>query len=328
MRLKRVAVWGLGQHAITKILPAISMVEGLDLYGVCSRNSDVVYSVAKEWNCLGWSTPELMLEDSEVDVVYLATPIGLHFSQGTQVLNANKHLWCEKPLSCSLEDSAQLLEIAKNKSLSVCEGHMFIHHPHFQRLRQYIKDATLGKILAVDCMFGIPELLNGGFRSDPGLGGGAFFDVGCYPVAAVLELFLEDSFQLTYVRPFGREMGGIDTSGSAVVEFSSGVVANLSWRINCAYKNEINIWGEKGSLATRKIFSKPSDYVPIFSLDDIYGISTSVNSLSGNHFRLMLQDFLATITDVEKSKSHQNSILRRAILMNQISSRENNSEII
>ena len=72
MRSFRVAVWGLGRHAVTKILPALSRVNGLTLYGVCSRNINVVSSSAYKWNCKGWVEPTSMLCDPNVDIIYVA----------------------------------------------------------------------------------------------------------------------------------------------------------------------------------------------------------------------------------------------------------------
>ena len=160
MRPLRVAVWGLGRHAISKILPAIATASGLELYGVCSRNTSSVSSCAETWKCNGWTSPDLMLLDSQVDIIYVATPIGLHYEHGKRVLDANKHFWCEKPLSCRLENTQKLLELSRTRGLSVCEGHMYLHHPQFQKLSSYVNDGRLGLIMSIGCRFGIPRLEN------------------------------------------------------------------------------------------------------------------------------------------------------------------------
>lgn len=318
MKPLRVAVWGLGQHAISKILPAISAVDGLELYGVCSRDDYAVSYAAAVWNCLGWTNPKLMLSDLSVDVVYVATPIALHHQHGKQVLDANKHFWCEKPLTSSLKDSMELLESAKNKGLSMCEGHMFLHHPQFQNLKKFLNSDQLGKILSVDARFGIPTLENPGFRSNPALGGGAFFDVGCYPVAAILDLFLEAEVCVNYAKISELVDSVVDTNGEAIVNISNGVSAHLEWRIHSSYRNEINIWGKKGSLFTTKIFSKQPDYSPHFYIRDAHGIQSKKKGIAANHFQLMFRSFMDTIYSYEKAELERKSIIRRAILMDQI----------
>ena len=194
----RVVVWGLGQHSLNKILPALVDSPGLELYGVCSRNKDVVASTANKFRCKGWLDPKAMLFDDKVDVVYLSTPIGLHFTHGKMILHAGKHLWCEKPLVSRLEDAYTLTDMALAKSLQIAEGYMFKYHPHFQQLLQFCKQSCIGSIKSATFRFGIPPLANPGFRTDSALGGGAFLDVGCYPVAAALEVFAGASYSLRY----------------------------------------------------------------------------------------------------------------------------------
>ena len=130
----RVAVWGVGHHASANILPAIAAVEGLELYGVCSRNPAVVSDCMSAWRCQGWTEPGPMLQDPAVDAVYVATPIGLHATHGRQVLGAGKHLWCEKPLTCFLDETLELLEMAKSRRVSLCEAFMYLYHPQFEQL--------------------------------------------------------------------------------------------------------------------------------------------------------------------------------------------------
>jgi predicted dehydrogenase len=314
----RVAVWGLGRHAVTKILPAISMINGLELYGVCSRNINNVGSSANKWNCMGWLDPTVMLCDPRVDIIYIATPIGLHYQHGKQVLEAKKHLWCEKPLTSKLQDTLELLDIAERKGLSICEGLMFLYHPQYQKLIQYVDRFQLGKILSLDCKFGIPRLENESFRTNSSLGGGAFFDVGCYTVAAILGLFSKEDARLIYAKISMPADSSIDTSGRALVALSNGVNANLEWRINCSYRNEINIWGENGSLFTKHIFSKQPNYTPLFYLKDMLGIESTENGIAGDHFQLMFQEFLDTISDLKKVELERIQITRRAVLMDQI----------
>ena len=80
MSLLNLVVWGLGDHAQNRILPALSAMSEIKLIGVCSRNTEVVEECAEQWGCYGWSDSDTMLSSTEVDVVYIATPIGVHFS--------------------------------------------------------------------------------------------------------------------------------------------------------------------------------------------------------------------------------------------------------
>jgi predicted dehydrogenase len=318
MRPLRVAVWGLGRHAINKILPAVAATGGLSLYGVCSRNENTVNSCAGKWNCKAWTDPGPMLLDPDVDIIYVATPIGLHFEHGKRVLDANKHFWCEKPLTCRLQDTLELLELSRSKGLSVCEGHMYLHHPQFRKLASYVSDGSLGSIVSIGCRFGIPRLEQASFRTDPALGGGALFDVGCYPIAAIQALFPDQAMDVSYAEVVAQHGSAVDTDGHAIIAVSNGVTAYLEWRINCAYRNEIDIWGDKGSVFSDKVFSKPADHIPVFRLRDTHGVETTQQGEAGNHFVSMLQHFRSTVSDLEASEKERSRIALRADLLHRI----------
>lgn len=318
MKPLRVAVWGLGRHAINKILPAVTSAGELKLYGVCSRNAPNVAMYSELWKCKGWTDAASMLRDPGVDIIYVATPIGLHAEHGKQVLDARKHLWCEKPLTCVLQDTLELLESSRRQGLSICEGHMYLHHPQFQQLSKYIIDSTIGPVRSIGCKFGIPKLKHAGFRSDPTLGGGALFDVGCYPISAIQALFPHEKLDVSYASITTPNDSTIDTDGYAIVTLSNGAAAHLEWRTNCAYRNEIDIWGEKGSVSSDKIFSKPIDHIPAFRLRDAHGVETTEYGVTGDHFLSMLQYFWGTIHDLKYAQAERDHILRRAELLDRI----------
>ena len=62
-----------------------------------------------------------MLNNSDVDVIYISTPIGIHFETSLQSLNAGKHVWCEKPLTCDYEDTKKLIHLARKKNLMLAK---------------------------------------------------------------------------------------------------------------------------------------------------------------------------------------------------------------
>ena len=173
MNLTRIGVWGLGRHAVKNILPALASMDELTLYGLCSRNENIVFRNAKQWNCKAWTDVDQMLSDPHLDIVYLATPIGLHAEQGMQVLKAGKHLWCEKPLTCDLDDTRKLTLLAEEKGLTLAESFMYLYHPQFKYLQRLVTEKRLGSVKTVTCRFGIPFLENPGFRYTRSLGGSA-----------------------------------------------------------------------------------------------------------------------------------------------------------
>jgi NDP-hexose-3-ketoreductase len=314
----RLAVWGLGRHAFGKLLPAIARARGLELHAVCSRNAQRVAECSSQWGCKGWTDPASMLRDDAIDIVYLSTPIALHADHGKQVLGAGKHLWSEKPLATTRDSVFELMELSAHRGLAVCEGHMYLHHPQFQQLRRYVTEGRLGRVRSFECRFGIPRLEHAGFRLDPALGGGALFDVGCYPISAVHALFPEETAEVAFASIHSRDGWELDTDGQALLELSNDVVAHLEWRINSSYRNEIEVWGDRGSLFTDKIFSKPTEYVPVFRLRDSRGAETIETGQAADHFVLMLQDLCRMMHDKDALESEKCRIVRSADTMDRI----------
>jgi predicted dehydrogenase len=173
-------------------------------------------------------------------------------------------------------------------------------------------------VTSVECRFGIPRLEQPGFRLDPALGGGALFDVGCYPISAIHALFPDETAHVVYASVHSRDGWNLDTDGQALLELSNSVTAHLEWRINSSYRNEIALWGDRGSAFTDKIFSKPTDYVPVFRLRDMKGCETIERGEPADHFVLMLQNFNNMLHERTALESERCRIVRSADVMDRI----------
>jgi predicted dehydrogenase len=259
-----------------------------------------------------------MLANPEVEVVFVSTPIGLHAEHGRRVLNAGKHLWCEKPLTTRLDATMHLVDIAQQKRLSICEALMYLHHPQFQQLTACVTSGRLGRVLSIGSRFGIPRLESPGFRTNPDLGGGALFDVGCYPVSAIHALFPDHETRVVQSRIGTRDGSPVDTDGWTVMEVTNGVTAHLEWRINSAYRNEMTLWGTEGSVTTRQIFSKQPSWVPEFEFCDLRGVATIESGVAANHFVTMLERFADITVEAADGSAERTRILRTAAAMDNI----------
>lgn len=313
-----IAIWGLGNHARNRILPELSSIKELSLIGVCSRTEKKVKESAKHWNCLGWTNPNDMLNHPNVDIVYLATPIGVHFDLAVQALKADKHVWCEKPLTCNYEDTRILIDLARKRKKMLAEAFMYLHHPQFSKVFNLVNDRKNGKVHSVICRFGMPILNDPGFRHDPSLCGGALWDVATYTVSAVLALFPKQHAQVLFSEVLKKENFPVDNDGRALLRFSHGATAYLEWGIGIGYRNEIDIWFDKGSFFTDKIFSKPENYQPVYQIRDKYGNESLDYGDKLEQFNKMFYDFYNIIESPVKIGVEYEVILERARIMNQI----------
>jgi dTDP-3,4-didehydro-2,6-dideoxy-alpha-D-glucose 3-reductase len=316
MSLIKVAVWGLGNHAQNRILPALSMIDEVKLIGVCSRNSKVVEKSSETWNCLGWSNPDNMLSSSNVDVIYIATPISMHFTMAQKAMEAGKDVWCEKPLTCSYTDTQSLISLAEKKNRVLTESFMFLYHPQFQRVKKFIDESS--GIYSVICRFGIPNLDNPGFRNNPEMCGGALWDVATYTTSALINLFPDQRIKVVFSEILTKKGFQVDTEGRALLRFSEGTTAYLEWGTGVSYKNEIDLWAKDGSFFTDKIFSKPKEYRAQYKIRDLNGNESVENEEQSEQFIDMFHNFVEIMNNKEKALIERENILQRARLMNDI----------
>ena len=316
MTILNIAVWGLGNHAKNRILPLLSTMDKIKMVGVCSRDSEMVKICAEQWSCCGWNDPLQMLNSNEVDVVYIATPIGTHFSLAQQAIEAGKHVWCEKPLTCSYSDTQALVMLAEEKGKILTESFMYLFHPLFQRVKKFVGDSK--RIYSVICRFGIPNLDEPGFRNNSKLCGGALWDVATYTTSALLSLFPDQRVEVIFAEVLTKDSSQVDSEGRAVLRFSQGATAYLEWGVGVAYKNEIDLWAEDGSFFTDKIFSKPKEYRPQYKIRDLYGHESVEDGEQSEQFMEMFRNFVGIMSDKKEALAEKKSILQRAKLMNDI----------
>jgi NDP-hexose-3-ketoreductase len=293
----RVGVWGLGPHARKKVLPAIVACPRTRLAGVTSRNLDVARSEGDRFACQVWSRPDEMLSSAEVDAVYVATPIGVHYAQGKDVLSAGKHLWCEKSLATRSAEVAELATLSRSRMRSLCEAFMYAYHPQFLRIVDLVtRERALGSVMTITSRFTMPVLQDPRFRHSRDLGGGALLDVACYPLSLALRLAGEAPRVLT--KRIGRSSAvEVDVSGHALLEFPSGTMAFLDWGFGYAYANEARVHGEHGSVYADRVFTKPESFAASIEISDARGARRTEGFPPTNSFVAMLDTFAAAAAD-------------------------------
>ncbi|KAI0636110.1 NAD-P-binding protein [Trametes polyzona] len=147
------------------------------------------HGIAKTFS--GTGCYQKLLDDPEIDVVYIALPNALHFEWAIRTLNAGKHALIEKPIADTADEARQIFALAERKGLVALEAIHFTFHPSTQRVKAIIDSGELGKVKSVVGEFAIPSILTSLFfqkddiRYQYDLGGGCTMDMGVYPLAAL-----------------------------------------------------------------------------------------------------------------------------------------------
>jgi len=122
-------------------------VKGVELVAMAGTHRTAAIAAAKRLGLADVGEPEDLLGDSDVDLVYIATPPFLHFEQSMAALTAGKHVICEKPLALTVEQADQLVATARERDLLMITNLMQRYNPVFPKIRHLIDDRILGQFL-------------------------------------------------------------------------------------------------------------------------------------------------------------------------------------
>ncbi|MBN1651101.1 MAG: Gfo/Idh/MocA family oxidoreductase [Bacteroidales bacterium] len=174
---------GLGKIA-HKFAEDLQLVEDANLLAVASRDIENAKSFAKKFSANQfYSSYKALVENPNVDVVYIATPHALHYEHTLLCLNANKAVLCEKAFAMNAAEVKEMIRTAKARNVFLMEALWTRFIPGTLKTLALIKEGSIGKIHSVEADFGFigdtdPEKRLFNKR----LGGGALFDIGIYPV--------------------------------------------------------------------------------------------------------------------------------------------------
>ena len=311
-----IAVHGIGAHAQRTVLPAIKQCDAVELVGISTRNAEVRETQSAAWACPGWSTLDEMLASADMDVVFIASPIRCHFEDGQKVIEAGRHLWCEKSFTHDTAQAATLVEVAASKDLAVCVSMAPVYHHQFQMLKALIADNAIGKVRSLASQFAFPHTDSDNSKYDPDVGGGALLDMGYYPILMAAEL-LGEVPQLSGAVLETENGYAVDTGGGALLNFSGSVTATSQWGYGRDYINEMTVVGETGTIITKPVFSKPTHLTPQLTLRR-QNVDTDRDIPPCNQFAEMLSAFALATTDPDERRRYRERSLNHQNLLAQV----------
>ncbi len=201
---------------------------------------------------------QALIDDPEVEAIYVATPHPFHAEWVIKAVEAGKHVLVEKPMAVSASEAEAMIHAARKAGVFLGEAFMNLLHPHTARLIELVRSGAIGDVMLVKAAFG--------FRMgnpDPGhrllandTAGGAILDIACYPVAmartiagaAAGEPFLEPT-KVSGAGHLGAT--GVDEWASAVLQFPNDIVAEVSGSLMVVQDNGVRVFGSTGWLEAK-----------------------------------------------------------------------------
>lgn len=252
----RWGIMGTANIARGQFLPGVRSAAGL-AEAVASREGVAAARYAAEHGIARPLTGyQSLIDDRDVDAIYIALPNSLHAEWTIAALQAGKPVLCEKPLTGSLADTQRVLEAARQSGSLLWEAFVFPFHTQMTRVRAALAGGVIGELREIHSDFHFKVGRPDNIRLSRDLAGGALNDVGCYPIRLALELFGR-----AHLSAWGSSVPGghgVDLESTAVLGYGEGRNLVLSCGMNRRYDTFTRLLGSDGEIRMTNPFH-PSD---------------------------------------------------------------------
>ncbi|GAB1601625.1 trans-1,2-dihydrobenzene-1,2-diol dehydrogenase-like [Argonauta hians] len=213
---------------------------------VVSKSLEKAKEFAAEFNIPNvYDSYEEFAKDSNVDMVYISTINSYHHRLSILMLNNGKPVLCEKTLATSTKEAKEILQVAKDKKLFFMEALWSNFFPSYKSIRQEIDAGSIGDVQYLDVAFFV-DIFSKERISQPSLGGGAIFDIGVYTIWLSHFIFRQKPETITAVGTIAET--GVDQSANIILTYKNGARASLCYNSTFAGRNDVHIFGSKGSI--------------------------------------------------------------------------------
>ncbi len=269
--MTRWGIIGCGGIARRRVLPARKDMRRTGFVAVMDVDGSVAMDVAAETGLRACSEISGILEDPEIDAVYIATPVYLHHQQALQAAEAGKHVLLEKPLALNTEQAREIVECFEQRGLFLMEGYMMKFHSLNRAAAASVRDGRIGKpvFLRAQLTCWYPEI-PGAWRQDPALGGGgALMDMATHLFDLLEELAGSQIIRVACLAGTRTFSYPVEDSSVTLLQFENGAtgVAEAFYNIpDAAALGRLEVYGTGGSiLGEGTIGQDPGGSMRLFS---------------------------------------------------------------
>ncbi|MCB1512142.1 MAG: Gfo/Idh/MocA family oxidoreductase [Hyphomicrobiaceae bacterium] len=250
----KVAMLGTGRIAGMKLLPAIAKSDNVVLWSVLSRDAGRAAELAKQYGAKsptpGYSDLDAMLADDQLDAIIIATPDKLHSVQAIAAARAGKHVFCEKPMTTSIEEADAMVAACKDTGVKLGVAFHLRWHPGLRKLHNAVANGLLGDLrhMRIQWSFQAPDAENWRAGTDVGRWWGLagvgthcldqilwFMEPHCGEVVEIKSMITRDFFK-----------GPNDETALINLRFANGATADLCSSVLFNAPTCFELYGTKG----------------------------------------------------------------------------------
>ncbi|GHN00166.1 oxidoreductase [Cytophagales bacterium WSM2-2] len=256
MKTIRWGILGCGRIA-RKFATDIRFVKNAELVAVAAREQASAEKFAKEFPAKHvHGNYQSLVENPEIDAVYIATPHSHHHEHTLLCLNHKKAVLCEKAFAINARQAREMIDLARKQQVFLMEAFWTKFLPHYIEMKKMIADGKIGKVQSVIANFGfIPPNPPSPRLYDPKLGGGSLLDIGVYTVFLALDILGKpDEIEAT-MTPSPQ---GTDNQCAINFYYKNGTLAQLFCTFNSNLATSADISGDKGRIHLTNRFLGPT----------------------------------------------------------------------
>lgn len=244
MKVLNWGIMGAGNIAV-KLADALALNANSKLVSISSKSMERAAKFAENYNIKAFDNYQTMFDDSELDVIYVATTHNFHYENAKMALENNKSVLVEKPFTVNAQQASELVALAREKELFLMEAIWTRYLPSIIHLKSLLNAGVIGEVKLFDISFCniapskyLPRLM------DPKLAGGVTLDMGIYPITFVNYLMDELPVNVNSQARLGET--GVDEMATYQLQFANKAVANINTSMNVLTQNRSMIYGETG----------------------------------------------------------------------------------
>lgn len=282
----------IGRWAVN---PAIRASSNGDLVAVASRDGERARAFAAEYDIpRHHGSYESMIEDPDLDALYIPLPNGLHREWTIRALEAGKHVLCEKPLALDANECEEMAAAADAADRLLMEGFMYRFHPRTERVVAMLGDGAVGDLRTIRSAFTFRLTKPDNIRLDPELGGGALMDVGCYCVNVSRILAGREPEEVCATARWTDR--GVDDELTGVLRFEGGLTAHFDCSLTMERSEFYEAAGTDGHLRVESAFLPGTGDVVVEEHRGRDGVTE--HPVGGaDEYRLMVEHFASAVLD-------------------------------
>jgi D-xylose 1-dehydrogenase (NADP+, D-xylono-1,5-lactone-forming) len=190
---------------------------------------------------------EALIDDPQVDAIYLSLPNSMHHEWAIKSLRAGKHVLCEKPFARTAAEAQEMFDVAQQTGRVLVEAFMYVSHPQTRAALEAVRDGTIGQLKLIRTSFCYrTNKIDGNVRFSHELAGGALMDVGCYCIHFSRLMSGQEPQAVTASAVMHER--GIDEMTIGTLHFANGVLATFQCGMGVQCDNAAYVCGSDGYL--------------------------------------------------------------------------------